>query len=232
MGLEALVKQVSLTVEPPSLNDTASDWQRVERGLRAQLPDRPVAATLTALRDLGLALRVGAWQIVAAVADVGDAWRVVQIAPASSAPGPLGLAIDLGTTTVVAELINLASGKVLGTQLAYNAQRDYGIDVTARMMYAEKPGGLLALRQAIRRTLNDLITSLCIEAQVDVCQIAAVVIAGNAIMGHLMVGLDPSSIRREPYVPATTTFPVMTALEIELYLSADTPIYLLPAASG
>ena len=59
MELEALVQQVSLTVEPPSLNDTASDWQRVERGLRAQLPDRPLVATLTALRDLGLALRQG-----------------------------------------------------------------------------------------------------------------------------------------------------------------------------
>ena len=86
MGLEALVQQVSLTVEPPSLNDTANDWQRVERGLRARLPDRPVTATLTALRDLGPALRQGTWQIVATVADVGDAWRVVQIAPARSAP--------------------------------------------------------------------------------------------------------------------------------------------------
>ncbi len=241
MGLEALVKQVSLTVEPPSLNDTASDWQRVERGLRAQLPDRPVAATLTALRDLGLALRQGAWQIVATVADVGDAWRVIRIAPARSATQPIGLAIDLGTTTVVAELVNLASGEVLGTRLAYNAQREFGTDVTARMMYAEKPGGLLALREAIQRTVNDLIMSLCLDAQpeqssslagIDTDQIAAVVIAGNTTMEHLLLGLDPSSIRREPYVPATTTFPVMTALETELYLSADTPIYLLPAASG
>ena len=111
MELEALVRQVSLTVEPPSLNDTASDWQRVERGLRAQLPDRPVVASLTALRDLGLALRQGDWQIVATVADVGDAWRVIRIAPARSATPPIGLAIDLGTTTVVAELVNLASVK-------------------------------------------------------------------------------------------------------------------------
>src|SRR5512139_709942 len=120
MELEALVQQISLTVEPPSLNDTASDWQRIERGLRAQLPDRPVAATLTALRDLGLALRLDAWQIVATVADVGDVWRVTRIVPAHSATSPLGLAIDLGTTTVVAELVNLASGEVLRSQLAYN----------------------------------------------------------------------------------------------------------------
>lgn len=259
MELEALVQQISLSVEPPSLNDTASDWQRIERGLRAELPDRPVVATLTALRDLGLALRQGAWQIVATVADVGDAWRVIRIAPARSATQPIGLAIDLGTTTIVAELVDLASGEVLGTRLAYNAQRDFGIDVTARMMYAEKPGGLLALREAVRRTLNDLIMSLCLDGptkqspsfggteqspslggidqfpswgRVDTDQIAAVVFAGNTIMGHLLLGLDPSSIRREPYVPATTTFPVMTARELELDLSADTPIYLLPAASG
>src|SRR5512136_772911 len=174
MELDALVQQILLTVEPPSLNDTASDWQRVERGLRAQLPDRPVVATLTALRDLGLALRQAgqspssggnAWQIVATVADVGDAWRVIRIVPARSATQPIGLAIDLGTTTVVAELVNLVSGEVLGTRLAYNDQRDFGTDVTARMMYAEKPGGLLALREAARRTLNDLIMSLCLDGQ-------------------------------------------------------------------
>src|SRR5512136_2246593 len=165
MELNALAQQLSLTVEPPSLNDTASDWQRVERGLRAQQPDRPVVATLTALRDLGLALRQGSWQIVATVADVGDAWRVIRIAPARSATQPIGLAIDLGTTTVVAELVNLASGEVLSTRLAYNAQRDFGTDVTARMMHAEKPGGLLALREAARRTLNDLIMSLCLDGQ-------------------------------------------------------------------
>ena len=118
------------------------------------------------------------------------------------------------------------------------------------MMYAEKPGGLLALREAARRTVNDLIMSLCLDGptetvpvlggryqfpslgRVDTDQIAAVVFAGNTIMGHLLLGLDPSSIRREPYVPATTTFPVMTAREIELDLSPDTPIDLLPAASG
>ncbi len=232
MEFKALVQQVLLTVEPPSLNDTASDWLRVERSLRAQLPDRPVAATLTALRDLGPALRQGDWQIVATVAEVGDVWRVVQIAPARFATYPIGLAVDLGTTTVVAELVNVVSGEVLGTRLAYNAQRDFGVDVTARMMHAEKPGGLLELSEAIRRSLNDLITSLCVEANVDADRIAAAVIAGNTIMGHLLLGLDPSSIRREPYVPAATTFPVMTSREIELNLSADTPIYLLPAASG
>ena len=128
--------------------------------------------------------------------------------------------------------MNVVAGEVLGTQLAYNAQRDFGTDVTTRMMYAEKPGGLLELSEAIRRTLNDLIMSFYAEARVDVCRVAAVVIAGNTIMEHLSLSLDPSSIRHEPYVPATTTLPVLTALELELNLSADTPIYLLPAASG
>ncbi len=232
MGLDALVQQISLMVEPPSLTDTASDWQRVERGLRAQLPDRPVVATLTALHDLGPALRQGAWQIVATVADVGDAWRVIQFAPAHSVSQLIGLAIDLGTTTVVAEVVNIVSGEVLSTRLVYNAQREFGTDVTARMMYAEKPGGLLALREAARRTLNDLIASLCLDVHIGADRIAAAVIAGNTIMGHLLLGLNPSSIRREPYVPATTIFPVMTAREIELNLNTDTPIYLLPAASG
>ena len=158
----------------------------------------------------------------------GDWYRVD---PAQQACPVLGLAIDLGTTTVVAELVDLSTGNVLASQMAYNAQREYGVDVTSRMMHAEKPGGLAALRQAILTTLNDLIANLCTKRSM-MYRFIALVIAGNTIMMHLLLGFDPSSIRRDPYVPATTVFPIFTAVEVGLNVHPSAPLYLFPAASG
>ena len=147
-------------------------------------------------------------------------------------PPLLGLAIDLGTTTVVAELVDLSTGNVLASQMAYNSQRQYGADVTSRMMHAEKPGGIAALRQAILNTLNEQIANLCAQTEYEEEAIVAIVIAGNTIMMHLLLGFDPSSIRRDPYVPTTTMFPIFTALEIGLNVHPSAPLYLFPAASG
>jgi uncharacterized 2Fe-2S/4Fe-4S cluster protein (DUF4445 family) len=228
----ALVERASLTIDAPSLDDTASDWERVGRVLRPQLDDRPFEPTLAALRDLGPALRRGEWQILATLADVGNVWRVVRVEPASETTRLLGLAIDLGTTTVVAELIDIETGAALASRLIYNAQREFGADVTARMMHAETPGGLGALRNAALDTLNQLVTALCAEAQVEPRAIRAAVVAGNTIMLHLLLGLDPSSIRREPYVPATTAFPILDAAQVGLNIGEGAPLYLFPAASG
>jgi len=230
--LDALIRCVLLTIDPPSLGDTASDWERLVRALRPHLDDRPLEPTFAALRDLGPALRRGEWRVAATLADVGDAWRLVRVEPVDQAAHPFGLAIDLGTTTVVAELMDVKTGAALASRLAYNAQRQFGADVTSRMMHAEKPGGLAALRQAALDTLNDLVAGLCAEARVQSRDIATAVVAGNTIMQHLLLGLDPSSIRREPYVPTTTRFPILRAAEVGLNLAEGAPLYLFPAASG
>ena len=232
MGSNGLINQVHLSVGKPFLSGSASDWERLQRVLLPLLDGRPVQASLASLRDLGPALRRGEWQVAATLADTGDAWRLVHVDPAQQASPVLGLAIDLGTTTVVAELVDISSGNVLASQMAYNTQREYGVDVTSRMMHAEKPGGLAALRQAILTTLNELIADLCTRIEYDAQDVIALVIAGNTIMMHLLLGFDPSSIRRDPYVPATTVFPILTAVEVGLNIHPGAPLYLFPAASG
>jgi uncharacterized 2Fe-2S/4Fe-4S cluster protein (DUF4445 family) len=230
--LEGLIKQISLVVDPPSLNDTASDLDRISKSLGPYLDGRPLQASLAVLRELGPASREGNWRVVVTLADIGDAWRLVWIDPAECTTPAYGLAIDLGTTTTVVELIDTGAGEVVASSLAYNAQREYGVDVTSRMMHAEKPGGIAELRQAALNTLNAQITSLCTKVNYQYGEIAGVVMAGNTIMFHLLLGLDPSSIRHEPYVPATTVFPILTANEVGLNIRPGAPLYLFPAASG
>jgi uncharacterized 2Fe-2S/4Fe-4S cluster protein (DUF4445 family) len=230
--LDSLIKQVNLVVDPPSLNDTASDLERLKKSLSPLLENRPLQASLVALRDLGPGLREGDWRVVATLVDIGDAWRLVRVDPSGRFSPAYGLAIDLGTTTVVTELIDANSGRVLASRLTYNTQREYGVDVTSRMMYAEKPGGLTDLRQAVLNTLNEQISAVCFEVTCHPDDIAGIVMAGNTIMFHLLLGLDPSSIRLEPYVAATTNFPILTANEVGLNIHPGAPLYLFPAASG
>lgn len=232
MTPDGLIKQVLLSVDVPSLNDTASDWGRLQKALLPFLDGRKAQASLSSLRGLGSALRRGDWQVAATLADTGDSWRLVRLDSAPEALPPLGLAVDLGTTTVVAELLDAQIGTMLASRMAYNAQRQFGADVTSRMVHAEKADGLAELRQSALDTLNELISSLCAEAQRGADSIAAVVIAGNTIMQHLLLGLDPGSIRREPYVPAATVFPVLSAVEAGLNVHPGAPLYLFPAASG
>lgn len=232
MNAEGLIQQISLSFDAPSLSDTASDWARLQRKLSPYLDGRPLQASLGSLRELGPALRLGDWQIAATVADVGDSWQLVGVHPAQEARPPLGLAVDLGTTTVVADLVDTATGQVLASRIAVNAQRQYGTDVTSRIIQAEKPGGLAQLRQAVLNTLNELIQALCTDAGRESQSIAGIVLAGNTIMMHLLLGFDPSSIRREPYVPGTTIFPIYSASEIGINIHPGAPAYLFPAASG
>ena len=232
MRPDGLIKQLRLAVDIPSLKDTASDWDRIQKPLLPLLDGRPLQASLASLRDLGAALRGGEWQVVATLADVGDAWRLVRVNPAPQISPALGLAIDLGTTTVAAELVEVETGTTLASCLTYNAQRQFGADVTSRMMHAEKLGGLAELRQAVLHTLNELVADLCAETKCTSDSIDGVVIAGNTIMMHLLLGIDPSSIRRDPYVPATTVFPILTAVEVGLNVHPGAPLYLFPAASG
>lgn len=232
MDTDSLVSRLSLTISPPSLDDTASDWARVEQALSSHLDGRPAEPSLPMMRELGAVLRRGDWRIAAVLADLGHAWRVVRVVPQAETAPVVGLAIDLGTTTVAAELIDLETGATLASQQVYNSQRQFGSDVTTRMMVAEQAGGLATLRQAALDTLNNLVAGLCAEANIAAEEIVAAVLAGNTIMQHLLLGLNPATIRREPYVPTSTSYPILDAALVGLKINRAAPLYLLPAASG
>lgn len=232
MNQKALLCRIDLTVPPATPADTASDWERLLRAMPAWLKDQPIEVSTPALRGMGPVLRQANWQVKMTVAETDRAWRVVSLQAASDPSPLLGLAIDLGTTTIVAELVDMSTDRVVAAKLLYNAQREFGTDVTTRMMYAEKPDGLATLQQAALKTINELIAELCTQAHTERRLIPAAVITGNTIMLHLLLGLDPSSIRREPYVPTTTVFPVADAPVVGIQIREGAPLYLFPAASG
>lgn len=141
----------------------------------------------------------------------------------------VGVAIDIGTTTVTAAMLALDSGRILGKASAGNGQIRYGADVINRIIQSSKPGGREKLRHAVREeTILPLLNALCAQAGRQPGEIGRLVIAGNTTMEHLFVGADAESIRLEPFEPEFLELRGKTAGELGLPAAADAPVIFAP----
>ncbi len=148
---------------------------------------------------------------------------------AGSAAGEYGLAVDIGTTTVTAALIEIVSGKIVSKASAGNGQIRYGADVINRIIQSAKPGGREKLRRAIcEDTLVPMISKLCHDAGIASTSVKRCVIAGNTTMEHLFVGEDAQTIRLEPYVPAFLELHGKTAADVSLPIAPDADVIFAP----
>ena len=140
-----------------------------------------------------------------------------------------GVAVDIGTTTVTAALLDLETGRVLGKASSGNGQIRYGADVINRIIQQEKPGGREKLQHAVREeTLLPIVDELCEQAGIEPAQVTRCVIAGNTTMEHLLVGEDASTIRLEPFVPAFLELEGKTSADIGLGFADDAPVLFAP----
>jgi len=141
----------------------------------------------------------------------------------------VGIAIDIGTTTVTGAMLDLETGKVLGRASAGNGQIIYGADVINRIIQQSKPGGVEKLQKAVREnTIHPLVERLCAAAGVEASAIARYVIAGNTTMEHLLVGANGESIRLEPYVPEFLELPGQTVESVGLPGAPGAPVIFAP----
>lgn len=152
----------------------------------------------------------------------------------SSLFSPLGLAIDIGTTTVAIVLADLETDKALGSASAYNRQSICGDNVASRISYASyNPNGLERLQKLIiKETLNPLIKSLLASCGKKSEDIIKVSIAGNTVMTHIAVGLSPESIGQFPFTPLYRKFPALSAASAGLEINPDALVICSPAVSG
>ena len=140
-----------------------------------------------------------------------------------------GVAVDIGTTTVTAALLDLATGQVVGKASSGNGQIRYGADVINRIIQQERPGGREKLQRAVREeTLLPIVDELCAQAGIAPDQVSRCVIAGNTTMEHLLVGEDASTIRLEPFVPAFLELEGKTSADIGLGFAPDAPVIFAP----
>jgi len=192
-------------------------------GLRNLKCDWPV------LPDLQVALRKGKWQVTVAV--YKDEW-VIAVWPGFKRDA-YGLAIDIGSTTIAANLINLTNGNVIATDGIMNPQIRFGEDLMSRVSYVMmNPAGAIELTNTVREGINKLIASLARTAGVETNEIVDVTIAGNPIMHHLFLGISPVELGSAPFALATDAALDLRALEVGLDINKGATVYVLPCIAG
>jgi uncharacterized 2Fe-2S/4Fe-4S cluster protein (DUF4445 family) len=224
---------------PPALDDSMADRERLLRkiaGLSGAAREK-IALSLYALRRLPNILRQAGFAVYCVLRHERDGClTVLDVFPAvEEGPGPAaaGLAVDIGTTTVSALLVNLADGAILASASAGNGQIRYGADVISRIIESGRPGGLERLRYAITvECLQPLIRAMCAEAGIAPDRIYRAAIAGNTTMTHLFMGVNPEYLRLEPYVPAFFETGPLKSAEMDLPLHPDAEIIIAPAVGS
>ncbi len=139
-----------------------------------------------------------------------------------------GIAVDLGSTTVVLYLVDLSKAFVVDTLAFLNPQRDFGEDILSRIIFSHRHNGLETLKSRILSAINDAISAITQKNGVSAQDVFFVSVAGNTTMCHLFLGLDPSGICREPYRPVANSFDIMTSLEAGLDVHKEAGVYIFP----
>lgn len=192
--LEPNVRQLALELGPPPIEDHRSHLRRlldalVDEGLEVSVPSALLPSIARAVED----------DTVVTVTVVGD--HLIGAEPGDARGRMFGVSFDIGTTTVVATLVDLVAGTTAAVASALNGQAPYGADVIARMGHAMNGDDAIAeLRTAILTTVNGLVQEVCGAADVASTEVVEAVVVGNATMLHLLLGVDPRSIALAPFV--------------------------------
>ncbi|HDS30838.1 MAG TPA: DUF4445 domain-containing protein, partial [Firmicutes bacterium] len=143
-----------------------------------------------------------------------------------------GVALDIGTTNIVAALVSLTDGRIAATSSTENPQAIHGGDVISRIAYSSRVGGLDELRKLLTDALENLITKLCENAGASKNAIVDIVVSGNATMNHILAGVSPESLGKAPYNPAFLEHGPIPASELGFSLHPVAHLRIVPNIAG
>jgi len=227
------LRQFHLVIEPPSLMDNTTDFDRLKRTLAQQHGVQGLWIDLPVLRQLASALRDANWNVTTVLemrtwAKDGPP-RLLAVLPGDQTQGPLyAVAVDIGTTSNVVYLVEMKSGQVVDTAIEYNRQISCGEDVISRIVYAKREGGLEHLQRLVLQTINGLVEEICQRQGIEPTSIYRMTVAGNTTMIHLFLALWPEPIRREPYIPTINHPLPVKASELGLHIHPEATVDCLP----
>jgi len=228
---EPLVQKIYLELPPPSLQDNIPDHVRLYRDIRRRREIPIMQTGLKVIRTLPSILRKSDWKITATLGIRGGTVEVIQVEGENATDRNFAVAVDVGTSTVVAHLVNLNTFETMDAEATYNSQMIYGEEVTRRIIYAESKGED-KLREAIVEDINNLIITLISRNNIRLNDVMAVMCAGNTAMIHFLLGLNPSYLRKEPYIPVCTYPPPIRAAEVGIKISPRGLLYSLPSIAS
>jgi uncharacterized 2Fe-2S/4Fe-4S cluster protein (DUF4445 family) len=235
--LTPISSAVYVELKPPSLDNSVGDRERLECALR--LEAGRLSFPLAVLQGLPGTLRRSGWRVTSVLDRSAPNPTVIEVNEWDTTSRNFGIALDIGTTTVVLSLIDLSTGKAISQASAYNKQIMCGEDILARIAFAED-GGLDRLHRLIIDTINNLLAQVCNlsdkckATNTRVCkeEITAMSVGGNTTMVHLFLGIHPKTIRYDPYISVTNIPPSVKARELGIEIHPEAPIYCVPGRAS
>ncbi len=231
VAVDPLVMKLYMELSLPTLANNDADHQRVCSAIRKQVDIRGLQMGLKIIQSLPHILRENDFKVTATVGLRRDVAEVMYLEGGNTQERNYIVVIDIGTTTIVAHLVNANTGVTIDAEACFNSQGAYGREVTSRIMTAERRG-IDDLQKVLVEDINNLINQLSQDNAINLKDITAIVYAGNTAINHFLLGLPPENIRRKPYVAATLAPPPLRAAEIGIQINPRGLLYSLPGIGG
>jgi uncharacterized 2Fe-2S/4Fe-4S cluster protein (DUF4445 family) len=234
------VKKYYLELPPPNLKDNATDLSRLMRVLQKDCNVCDLPLDFNVIRSLPGVLREDDWKVTVTTlvepavphSQSVPLQRITCIEAGDTRGDRFVLAVDIGTTTVCGQILDLNRGKIVSDSLVFNKQISFGSDVISRIAYSQKPGGLRKLQEAVITSLNELLDFLLEHGKISRKDISHITIAGNTTMTQLLLGIDPKYVRLTPYIPAAAYIPPVKANSLGIKVEDEVYLSSLPSISS
>ncbi len=231
----APVEKIYVELTPPSVGDNISDVTRLVNHLKMKTGENKLQLSLPVIQKAPNVFREDDFKVTVTIARpvrVANKSRIINIQSGDTSSRNYAIAMDIGTTTIYGQLVDLITGDVLSQFGDFNGQISYGEDVISRIVYAEKDGGMERLRQVVMETINKVLRKLFTRAKIDPEEISTITLAGNTTMTQLLLGVNPKYIRRAPYVPTSTLYPPLGAAGLGMNLPPHVMALVYPQVSS
>ena len=226
-----------LKIDPPTMEDNVPDLHRLLRAIKKGCYEcsEPTFDHPQMLQELPFTLRKSNWEVTVILLRgkrEEEPDRIIAVEPGNTTNRFYGLAVDIGTTTIGGVLLDLNAGTVIAESSVYNKQIGNGEDVISRIIFSQRPGGLKTLQENVVSSINTIIENVCGEVSIVAGDISYIMVAGNTIMAHLLLGLDPKFIREAPYVPICNNMPLTRAAGLGIDAHPSTRLFLYPSVAS
>ena len=223
------IRKKYIELSEPTLDDNISDVDRIQRYVRHHLGYNEIDFRLDILRKIPILLRESDFKVTLTYVQKKNKLTIIDIEPGDTGESLYGIAIDIGTTSVVVCLVDLVEQVLIDKASSGNAQIKYGADVINRIVFSTKKNGLDELHKAIiHETINPLLHSIYEKNNINRDDVISVVASGNTTMASLFLGVYPDYLRREPYIPPFLKSPKIMGENVELDVNPSAYVYLAP----
>jgi uncharacterized 2Fe-2S/4Fe-4S cluster protein (DUF4445 family) len=224
--IDPVVEKIFLKLPKPSLQNQKSDFERLGDCLKEEHGLGEISIPLSVMKQLPSILRKSNWETTVTI------WgekKIIRVEPRETLARNYGIALDIGTTTVVGYLVDLNTGKLLEASSILNPQVKYGEDVMTRITFAiQDPDGLKKLNESIIWGVNGIVRDVCSKAHVKSEEISELTVVGNTAMHHLFLGLCPKYLGLSPFTPVIQNPVDIEARNLGIDVNPVANVHILP----